>query len=149
MRERAGQGVFQWSDRSGIVVDNCDDDSADSNSVVDAGSDDDNSDVDVDGFDDSNSDVDVVDDSDDSNSDVDDGTATGSVVCPEWVVDEFALSGMRAFVDWLTCLCDRCLAWVRLWSVWRLTTAVSGSVSRGFAASHINDCSRSDGDATC
>ena len=126
MRERAGRGVFQWSDRSWSVVDNCDD-----------GSDDDNSDVDVD------------DGSDDSNSRVDDGIVTGSVVCPEWVVGDFALGEIRVFVSWLTCLCDRCLAGLRLWSVWRLTTAVSGLESRGFAASHINDCSGSDGGVTC
>ena len=137
MRERVGHGVFQWSDRSWSVVDTCDD-----------GSDDDNPDVD-DGSDDDNSDVDVDDGSDDSNSRVDDGTPTGSVVCPEWVVDGFSLSEMRALVDWLTCLCDRCLAGLRLWGVYQHTKAVSESLSRGFAASHINDCSRSDGGVTC
>ena len=148
MRERTGQGVFQWSDRSWTVVDNFDAD--DSNSAVDDDSDDDNSDVDVDdGSDDDDSDVDVDAGFDDSSSRVGDGTATGSVVCPEWIVDGFSLSEMRAFLDWLTCLCDRCLAGLRLWGVWRLTKAVSGLVSRGFAASHINDCSGSDGGATC
>ena len=137
MRERAGHGVFQWSDRSWSVVDTCDDGSADDNPDVDDGSDDDNSDVDVD------------DGSDDSNSRVDDGIVTGSVVCPEWVLDDFALGEIRVFVSWLTCLCDRCLAWVRLWSVWGFTTAVSGLVSRGFAVRHTNNCSRSGGGQNC
>jgi hypothetical protein len=141
MRERAGVVVFQWSTRSGSVVDNCDDDSDDSNSAVDAGFDDDS--------DDDSFDVDVGAGSDDGNACVDDETGTGNVVCPDWVVDECSLSEMRVFVDWLICLCDRCLAWVRLWSVLGLTTAVSGLVSCGFAARRINNCSRSDGGSNC